>query len=130
MKKAKQFAMPAATAFMLALALPVSAQTVTAVPSDAWIWRAGLNVWLPSIHSSTQLDLPNGGNISAETDPGSYLSKLKFTFMGTLEARRGPWSFLSDAVYLNFGDLKSKVTSISGPSGIVTARVAARNSRI
>jgi hypothetical protein len=103
--------------------VPATAQTGAPVPADAWAWRFGLNGWLPSVHSSTQFDLPAGGNISAETDPGNYLSKLKFAFMGTLEARRGPWSFLADMSYLNLGDLKSKVRSISGPTGIVSVPI-------
>jgi len=125
MKLTRRIAVPAVAGLILALALPAAAQTGTAVPTEAWSWRVGLNGWFPSIHSSTQLDLPNGGNISAETDPGSYLSKLKFAFMGTLEARRGPWSFLADALYLNMGDLRSKVRSISGPTGIVTVPIDA-----
>ena len=125
MKLIKRIAVPAVAGLILAVALPASAQTGTGVPPDAWAWRLGVNGWLPSIHSSTQFDLPAGGNISAETDPGSYLSKLKFAFMGTLEARRGPWSFLADASYLNLGDLKSKVRSISGPTGIVTVPIDA-----
>jgi hypothetical protein len=107
---------------MLIFALPASAQTI-APSADAWAWRFGVNLWLPTIHSSTQFDLPTGGNISAEADPGGYLSKLKLAFMGTVEARRGPWSFLADALYLNLGGLESKVRSISGPGGIVTVPI-------
>src|SRR5438128_5555406 len=107
---------------LMMFALPVSAQT--SVPSaDAWAWRFAVNGWFPSIRSSTQLGLAAGGSISTDTDPGSYLSKLEFVFMGTLEARRGPWSFLVDATYLSLGDLKSQVRSITGPSGIVTVPI-------
>jgi hypothetical protein len=111
-------------ALALTVAAPVFAQTSTG-GADAWTWRATLYGWFPSIHSTTQYNLPDGGSISAETDPGSYLSKLKFAFMGALEARRGPWSFLGDAIYLNMGDLKSKVTSISGPGGSVSVPIDA-----
>jgi hypothetical protein len=124
MKQAQRIIVPAVAGLMLTLALPVSAQT-GAVSADAWAWRASIDGWFPSVRSSTQFDLPAGGNISAEADPGNYLSKLKFAFMGTLEARRGPWSFLANAVYLNMGDLKSKVTSISGPGGNITAPINA-----
>ncbi len=124
MKQAQKITLAAAAGLTLLLALPVSAQT-GAVPSDAWAWRASLNAWLPSIHSTTQFDLPSGGNISTDTDPGGWLSKLKFAFMGTLEARRGPWSFLADGVYVDFGNLRSNVRSISGPGGIVTVPIDA-----
>lgn len=125
MKLTRRIAAAAISGLMLALALPSSAQTATTASSDAWAWRFGVNLWLPTIHSSTQFDLPNGGNISAESDPGKYLSKLKSVFMGSLEARRGAWSFLADATYLNLGDLKSKIRSISGPTGLVTIPIDA-----
>lgn len=118
MKLADSVALGAVVA--LAIASPVAAQTATPSSSDAWAWRFAANLWLPSIRSDTQIGLAGGGSINTETDPSSYLSKLKFAFMGTLEARRGPWSFLADALYLNAGDLKSNVRSISGPGGIVT----------
>ncbi len=124
MKQAQRITLAAGAGLTLLLALPVSAQT-GAAPSDGWAWRASLNAWLPSVHSSTQFDLPSGGNISGTTDPGGYLSKLKFAFMGTLEARRGQWSFLADGVYVDFGNLRSNVRSISGPGGIVTVPIDA-----
>jgi hypothetical protein len=123
MKLSQRIAAATVACLTLALVVPATAQTGAPVPADAWAWRFGLNGWLPSVHSSTQFDLPAGGNINAETDPGNYLSKLKFAFMGTLEARRGPWSFLADVSYLNLGDLKSKVRSISGPTGIVSVPI-------
>ena len=123
MKLTGRTGLPALLVFTLVFALPAVAQTPQTRPSDAWAWRFAANLWLPSIRSDTQLDLPGGGNISAESDPSGYLSKLKFAFMGTLEARRGPWSFLADALYLNLGDVKSKVRSISGPTGIITVPI-------
>jgi hypothetical protein len=121
-KKAKWIGLSAAVGLMAALEPSASAQT-GALASDAWTWRATADLWLPSVHSTTKLDLPTGGNISSEVNPGGYLTKLKFGFMGTLDGRRGPWSFLGDAMYLNLGDLKSKVTSITGPAGNVTVPI-------
>jgi hypothetical protein len=124
MKQTQRITLAGTAGLTLFLALPAAAQT-GAAPSDAWAWRASINAWLPSVHSTTQFDLPSGGNISANTDPGGYLSKLKFAFMGTLEARRGPWSLLADGVYVDFGNLRSNVRSISGPGGIVTVPIDA-----
>src|SRR5437016_5613780 len=95
----------AATCLLLAISGTATAQT-TAM-SDAWSWRATLYGWLPSVHSTSDLDIGAGESINTDTNPSSYLSNLKFTVMGTLEARKGPWSFLGDAIYLNFGNLKS-----------------------
>ena len=121
----KRIAVPAVAGLILPLALPASAQTGTVVQPDAWAWRASVNGWLPGVKASSQYSLPGGGSISGEADASDVLSKLKFAFMGTLEARRGPWLFAADAIYLNLGDLKSKTTSISGPSGIVTVPIDA-----
>jgi hypothetical protein len=123
MKPAIRSTVPLVGAVTLALVLPVSAQTMTPVASDGWAWRFTVNAFLPTIRTSTQIALPSGGSISTETDPSGYLSKLKFVFMGTLEARRGPWSFLGDALYLDLGDIKSNVRSISGPTGIITVPI-------
>ena len=108
--------------FTMTAAAPLFAQTV---PADAWAWRASVYLWLPTIKSTTQLDLPDGGSIGSETSTtaSDILSKLKFAFAGTLEGRRGPWSFLGDVQYINLGGLRSKVTSISGPGGIVTVPI-------
>jgi hypothetical protein len=113
----------AAAALALSLAGSGGAAIAQTPSTDSWTWRATLYGWLPSIHSTTQYDLSGGGNIGAETDNGGYLSHLKFAFMGSLEARRAQWSFLADAIYLNFGNVRSKVTSISGPGGAVSAPI-------
>jgi len=39
--------------------------------------------------------------------------------MGGLEARKGPWSIIFDAVYFDFGNARSNVTALSGPIGPV-----------
>src|SRR6266568_7463014 len=112
-----------ALAFLTMMAAaPLFAQTV---PADAWAWRATAYLWMPAIKSTTQLDLPDGGTISESTQTNfdDILSKLKFAFAGTLEGRRGPWSFLGDAQYLNLGNLKSNVHSISGQTGIVSVPI-------
>jgi hypothetical protein len=105
-----------------AIAAVVVCATATALAQDArepWTWRATIYAWLPSIHSSTQaFDVPSG-SISTEVNPDSYLSHLKFVLMGTLEARRGPWSFVADALYLHMGDVKTRVKTITGPAGII-----------
>ena len=122
MIKPRLYVCSALAVLTMTAAAPLFAQTV---PVDAWAWRATAYLWLPGIKSSTQLDLPGGGTISESTDTNfsDILSKLKFAFAGTLEGRRGPWSFLGDVQYINVGGLKSKVTSISGPTGIVTVPI-------
>jgi hypothetical protein len=82
--------------------------------ADRWQWRATLYGWFPSLDSTSNFALPNGDAIRVETNPDNYLRNLQFAFMGTLEARKGPWSILGDAVYVDFGKSNPNVTSI-GP---------------
>jgi len=106
-----------------AVVIPASAQTAPVSP-DAWTWRATIYGWFPGINGTTKFeDLQGGGEITANTNPNSYLSRLQFAFMGTLEARRGPWSVIGDAIYLNFGNHASRINSIGGPGGDVAIPV-------
>ena len=107
----------------LATSGPLWAQTAPAA-SDAWSWRATIYAWGPSINGTANFKgLPGDGEIDTDVNPNSYLSRLQFAFMGTLEARRGPWSVIGDGIYLNFGDHVSHVRSIGGPGGNVAVPV-------
>jgi hypothetical protein len=117
--KTSNLASPVLALFAATLPAIALAQA-PAKPEESWSWNAAINLWLPTITSTTQFEAPGGGNINSESDPDGYLSKLKFVLMGSLEARRGPWSMWADAVYLNMGELESKVTSITGPGGAVS----------
>ena len=89
-----------------------------ASPND-WSWHLGIHLWLPTVEATTRFQLPDGGTIGSRMDT-DYLDNLKFAFMGTVEARRGPWSIMGDVVQLRFADEGSKVSSITGPGGAVT----------
>jgi len=113
----------ALAAALLGMAAPLSAQSSTA-SSGGWTWRATIYGWGPSINGTSNFKgLPGGGEIDTDVNPNSYLSRLQFAFMGTLEARQGPWSIVGDGIYLNFGDHASNVRSISGPGGSVAVPV-------
>jgi hypothetical protein len=71
---------------------------------DEWRFRAAVYGWFPDARATSNVAVPGRGTVTLDTEPGSYLSKLEFAFMGTLEARRGPWSFVADGVYVNFGN--------------------------
>jgi hypothetical protein len=74
---------------------------------------------LPQRARAHQPRTPPNGSIQSERDPDTYLTNLQSTFMGAFEARRHPWSAQVDFIYLNFGDLKTKVRSIRDPNGDV-----------
>jgi hypothetical protein len=126
MKPLQRTALVAAVS--LAFALPAAAQVSPPMKSsDEWAWRATLYGWLPNVKSTAHFPVDGGNSINVDTDPGSYLRNLEFVFMGTLEARKGPWSFVGDAIYLSFGKADSRLTQISGPGGIVLPLPTATN---
>ena len=102
----------------IALAALAGNAAAQVTPSDRWTYRATLYGFFPSVHARTNLETSDG-SIQSERDPDTYLTNLQSTFMGAFEARRHPWSAQVDFIYLNFGDLKTKVRSIRDPNGDV-----------
>src|SRR6187455_1042567 len=104
---------------LVALAAFAGSAAAQVTPSDRWSTRVTLYGFFPSVHADAHYDVPDGA-ISVERDPDTYLTNLQSTFMGESEFRKHPWSVQGDFIYLNFGDLKSKVTNISdvGGSGV------------
>jgi len=80
--------------------------------SDAWQWRAAVYAWFPNFRSTANVPIPGGGKVSVDTDPSSYLSNLQFAYMGSLEGRKGRWSFVGDTVYADFDKANPAITSI------------------
>lgn len=81
---------------------------VTAGAQDAgdWQFTGSLNLYLPTLSGSSAFP-PSGGGSSASVDIGKILENLKFTFMGSLEARKGQWGAFTDLVYMDVGTSKS-----------------------
>lgn len=97
--------------------LMAASTTVGASEGSASDWQYGLMIygWLPSISGDLNYDLPDSGGDSVSVDASNILDALKMTFMGSFEARKGPWSGFTDVIYLDLGDDKSK--SVSVPNG-------------
>src|SRR4030095_1444552 len=88
---------------------PVSA---SAQSSDNWEFGAIVYGWLPTIGGKTAFPTATGGSdISLDAD--TILANLKFTFMGSLEARKGQWGAFTDLIYLNVGDSKSQTRDVN-----------------
>ena len=71
--------------------------------ADSWQWRASIYGWLPSIDGKTHFPTGGGNAPTIDIDASSILDALKFTFMGTLEARKGQWGLFTDVIYLDVG---------------------------
>jgi len=107
----------AAGALLLASALPVTA--TAAGSSDQWEYEATIYLWAAGIDATT----PTGGDIDMSFS--DILSDLDMTFMGTFGARKGKWSLLADAVYMDLSqsDGGSETIPILGGAADITRTV-------
>ena len=91
----------AAVLLALALPMPAAAQTV-----EPWNFQGSVYAYLPTISGSTVFPY-SGASGGVAVDADTILDNLKFTFMGSLEARRGNWGVFTDVVYMDVGDSRS-----------------------
>ncbi|MBK6004764.1 hypothetical protein JJB11_01560 [Ramlibacter ginsenosidimutans] len=104
-----------------AMLLPITAH---AQDADRWQFTGSLNLFLPTLSGTTAFP-PPAGSSSASVDVGKILENLKFTFMGSLEARKGQWGAFTDLVYLDVGSSKSGTRALSLGGADLPAGVAA-----
>jgi len=102
----------AATAATLCVAAPFAWGPAAAQASDGWRFTGSLNLYLPTFHGSSSFP-PTGGGSAATVDIGGIFDHLEGTFMGSLEARKGPVGVFTDLLYLDLSGNKSGSRSIS-----------------
>ena len=83
----------AAAALLLATALPVTATADS--NSDQWEYEALIYGWFAGIKGTAQ----TGADVDVSFD--DILDNLEMTIMGSFGARKGKWSLLADAMYMN-----------------------------
>lgn len=89
-------------AHLLAAGLCAAAPLTAQAQAGGWQFEASIYGWFPGISGTTSFP-PNGGGPSVDVSMGDVIDALKFAFMGTLEARNGPWGVWTDVVYADFG---------------------------
>ena len=83
-----------------AMLLATSAAMGAPEPSaEDWQFGAVIYGWLPSVHGDLKYS-PPGASGSIDVDAEQIIDALQFTFMGSFEARKGPWSGFTDVIYL------------------------------
>jgi hypothetical protein len=96
----------AAGAMLLASsALPVTASAASG-SNDKWEYEAMIYLWGAGIDATT----PTGGDIDMSFS--DILDDLDMTFMGNIGARKGKWSLLADAIYMDLADTKKGARKI------------------
>lgn len=77
---------------------PTTASAAT--EADEWAFGAAIYGWFPDISGTTALSQGSGGG-DFEIDIEDILANLQFTLMGTFDARRGRWGFVTDVIYMS-----------------------------
>jgi hypothetical protein len=84
----------------------VGGQTAQA-EAGAWHFAATLYFYVPSVAGTTTVPTdPGGGSINV--DGSRILDNLKLALMGSFDAHNGRWGVFTDAVYLDFGNVKDQ----------------------
>lgn len=94
---------------------PVSLGQPAAGPSG-WIFNVAPYLWFANINTSLSYNLPPalGGRLPAESSVGfgDILSHLNFATMVTADAQYGPFSLVTDFIYLNLSDTSANFKSV------------------
>ncbi|MEO8507383.1 MAG: hypothetical protein ABI593_07115 [Betaproteobacteria bacterium] len=93
---------------VVTLALPITAHAQT---RDDWQFQAIIYGYFPDIGGTTSF--PERGGSSINVDASKLIDNLKFTFMGTFEARKGRYGFLTDILYLDVGGSNTGTRNLS-----------------
>lgn len=119
---AASLAVGAAMLFSVCSLVPGTATAQTR--PDAWQFRAMIYGYFPELGGSTTFPAGTGSSISVDAD--TIIDNLKFVFMGTLEAQRGPWGAFTDIIYIDIGGSRSDtrnltVGGVQLPAGVTTS---------
>jgi len=103
-------AIPVTVVCLPALLAPA---TAGAQAPDSWEFTGSVYAYLPTISGSTIFP-PSNGSSQVSVDIDTILDNLNFTFMGSLEARKGQWGLFADVVYMdvNAGKVGSRSIGI------------------
>jgi hypothetical protein len=93
-----------------------------------WHYALTPYAWIPTrIVANLRFNVPPGlgGSPEVEVNASSILSDLRFAAAFAGEARKGKWALATDFVYVNLGNLNSRVRSVSGPLDMVSIPINA-----
>jgi hypothetical protein len=93
----------AAASFVLAVrALAGAPDALAPEPASEWQWRIGMPLW---VGVPTSGDASTGGiNVEVDTDAEDLIDVIDMAAALSIEARRGPWSFMADGMFVRVSD--------------------------
>jgi hypothetical protein len=95
---------------------PISSQTSQAANPSGWTFNVAPYLWLPTINSTLNLNLPPALDGRVPTDlsvgPGEIISHMNFAAAVAADAHYGPFSLLTDFLYLNLSATASHFRSV------------------
>ena len=101
------FSLPLA---VLMMALLLSTGALAQQPaSETESWQFGVSIygWFPDIAGQTSFTQTDGSD-EFEIPIDNILDNLEFILMGTFDVRKGRWSFLTDAIYMDVGNFENR----------------------
>jgi len=110
--KTKQTTNRAAPLLAMALAGALPCTALAQGSAEGWQFEASIYGWFPAIGGSTSFPATGTGP-NIDVSAKQVIDALKFTFMGTFEARKGQWGLWTDLVYADFGATKSRTRDFS-----------------
>ncbi|MCU0855886.1 MAG: outer membrane beta-barrel protein [Rhodobacteraceae bacterium] len=89
---------------LLGFASGAALVAATAGPAAAQNWTFDLSAYLWINDTTVTADTPNG-EVSQTLSFSDAIESLEFAFMGTVEARNGPWSVIGDLLYFKLAEV-------------------------
>ena len=116
------FVLPIVALMMAVFSATGAPAQQSAGETGSWQFGASIYGWFPDIAGETAFTQPGGSN-EFKIDIEDILDNLEFTLMGTFDARKGRWGFLTDVIYMDVGNSKTgtREASIGGNPLPITA---------
>jgi hypothetical protein len=102
----------AVAAISIGMGAALAPAAASAQTSDQWQFAAVIYGWLPDISGKTAFPGAVASN-DIHVDVSTILDHLKFTFMGSFEARKDRFGMFTDVVYMDVGDSKSGTRDVT-----------------
>jgi hypothetical protein len=91
-----------------------------ATGSPTWTFNIAPYLWMPSVHTTLNFNLPPelGGTVTTNSSIGfgDLLSHLNFATMVAADAQYGPFSVVTDFMYMNLGGTAAQFRSLNFPN--------------